>query len=282
MAGLVIWKLSLVEFFIEVLLFVILMFAGTFLKKIPKRRFFNIEEYFPKDEIHTLTQVFYLALMTACFVNVMYTLIYVNIDTIYFAILNLSLSLFIAITIDKSTLAHKLFILVLVPYGALTYLLFNFPLVGLVNFVQVPVFIYLIKYYYDKFMGYTESHGLGISIVLLFSIIFVSFLITSFIENKNPLDAIVMVSNAFATNGYVVYETSDIGKVNNLVLSWMSIILPAVATATLTSAILTRRFNRELNDYKEKFDTLNNRFDEFNSRFEEFEKFIKERENQDR
>ena len=276
MVNFVLFELTPVQFLIEFLLFVILMFVGIYLKKIPKIRFFNIGEYFPKDEIHTLTQVAYLALMTACFVNVMYTLIYVNIDTTYFAILNFSLSLFIAITIDKSTLVRKLFIVVLVPYGALTYLLFNSPLVGLVNFVQVPVFIYLIKHYYDKFMDYTESHGLGISIVLLFTIIFVSFLITSIIENKNPLDAIVMVSNAFATNGYTVYGTSDIGKVNNLVLAWMSVILPAVGTATLTSAILTRHYNKKLKDYDDKLDILNNKFDEFQKSMDKIEKIIKD------
>lgn len=276
MVNFVLFELTPVQFLIEFLLFVILMFVGIYLKKIPKIRFFNIGEYFPKDEIHTLTQVAYLALMTACFVNVMYTLIYVNIDTTYFAILNFSLSLFIAITIDKSTFVRKLFIVVLVPYGALTYLLFNSPLIGLVNFIQVPVFIYLIKHYYDKFMDYTESHGLGISIVLLFTIIFVSFLITSIIENKNPLDAIVMVSNAFATNGYTVYGTSDIGKVNNLVLAWMSVILPAVGTATLTSAILTRHYNKKLKDYDDKLDILNNKFDEFQKSMDEMEKLIKD------
>lgn len=276
MVNFVLFELTPVQFLIEFLLFVILMFVGIYLKKIPKIRFFNIGEYFPKDEIHTLTQVAYLALMTACFVNVMYTLIYVNIDTTYFAILNFSLSLFIAITIDKSTFVRKLFIVVLVPYGALTYLLFNSPLIGLVNFIQVPVFIYLIKHYYDKFMDYTESHGLGISIVLLFTIIFVSFLITSIIENKNPLDAIVMVSNAFATNGYTVYGTSDIGKVNNLVLAWMSVILPAVGTATLTSAILTRHYNKKLKDYDDKLDILNNKFDEFQKSMDKIEKLIKD------
>lgn len=276
MVNFVLFELTPVQFLIEFLLFVILMFVGIYLKKIPKIRFFNIGEYFPKDEIHTLTQVAYLALMTACFVNVMYTLIYVNIDTTYFAILNFSLSLFIAITIDKSTFVRKLFIVVLVPYGALTYLLFNSPLIGLVNFIQVPVFIYLIKHYYDKFMDYTESHGLGISIVLLFTIIFVSFLITSIIENKNPLDAIVMVSNTFATNGYTVYGTSDIGKVNNLVLAWMSVILPAVGTATLTSAILTRHYNKKLKDYDDKLDILNNKFDEFQKSMDEMEKLIKD------
>lgn len=254
------------------------MMMGEFLKEIPriKRRFFNIREYFPKDEIHTLTQVAYLALMTACFINIMYICIYVNVATIYFAILSLSLSLFIAITIDKSTFAHKLLVLVLLPYGALTFLLFNHPLIGLVNFLQIPALIYLIKYYYDKFMEYTESHSLGISIVLLFLVIFISFLITSFIENKNPLDSILIVSNAFSSNGYAVPETSDIGKVNNLVLSWMGVILPGIGTATLTSAILTRHFNKKIKGYEDKIDVLNNKLDEFNGSMEELKKLIDE------
>ena len=125
-------------------------------------------------------------------------------------------------------------------------------------------------------MDYTESHALGISIVLLFTVIFVSFLITSFVENRNPLDSIVMVSNAFATNGYSVFGTSDIDKINNLILSWMSVLLPAVGTATLTSAILTRHFNKEVNECKDKIDDLNNKFDEFKKSMDEVEKLIKE------
>lgn len=212
----------------------------------------------------------------------MYIFIYINIATIYFAILSLSLSLLIAITIDKSTFAHKLLILVLLPYGALTYLLFNHPLIGLVNFVQIPALIYLIKYYYDRFMEYTESHSLGISIVLLYSVIFVAFLITSFIENKNPLDSIVIVSNAFSSNGYAVPETSDIGKINNLVLSWMGVILPGVGTATLTAAILTKHFNKKHKTYEDKFNELNDKLDEFKGSVENLEKTIKENDKKDK
>ena len=85
-----------------------------------------------------------------------------------------------------------------------------------------------------------------------------------------------MVSNAFATNGYTVYGTSDIGKVNNLILTWMSVILPAVGTATLTSAILTRHYNKKLKDYDDKLDVLNNKFDEFQKSMDKVEKLIKD------
>lgn len=87
-----------------------------------------------------------------------------------------------------------------------------------------------------------------------------------------------MVSNAFSSNGYAVPETSEIGKVNNLVLSWMGVILPGVATATLTSAILTKHFKKELKDYEDKFDVLNNKFDDVKTSMEQLEKSIKERD----
>lgn len=56
----------------------------------------------------------------------------------------------------------------------------------------------------------------------------------------------------------------------------MGIILPGVGTATLTSAILTRHFKKELNAYEDKFDELNNKFDEIKTGMEELKKSIKE------
>ncbi|WP_405290938.1 hypothetical protein [Methanobrevibacter sp.] len=235
-----------------------------------------MKEYLPEEEVHTLRQVAYLALMTACFINVMYTLIYVNTDTIYFAVLDITLSLYIAATIDKSKTICKLFVLLLVPYGALHYLLFGSPLIGLIDLIHVPVFIYFMKYYYDKFDEYTELHSLGIAIVLLFTIIFVSFIITSLVEAKTPLDAIVMVSNAFTSNGYVVLGHTDVGKINALVLVWMGFILSGAGTATLTAAILMRRFKGKLKDYDDKFEDLSNKFDEVNDNLEKLEKLIKD------
>ena len=270
--------ISAEQLIIEIIVFLILTLVGTFIvKALPKinSRFFDVEEYFPMDEIHTLTQIFYLGVMSACFINVMYTLIYVNVDTVYFALLDVTLSLYIAVTIDKSTIARKLLILLLVPYGALYFLLFNSSLIGLIDLIHVPVFIYFMKFYYDRFMEYTESNGLGITIILLFSVIFASFIITSFVEKGNPLDSIVMVSNAFTSNGYVVLGSTDAGKINGLILVWMGFIISGVGTATLTSAILIRHFNNRLKDYDDKFDDLNDKFDEFGKSIEELERLIK-------
>lgn len=269
---------TVVRILIEILLFLVLTGVGAFIVKkrpITGNKYFNLNEYFPEEEVHTLRQVAYLALMTACFVNVMYTLIYVNTDTVYFSILDVTLSVYIAATIDKSTTVRKLILLLLVPYGSLHYLLFGTPLVGFIDLIHIPVFLYFMKYYFDKFDEYTELHTLGIGVILLYAIIFFSFILTSIVEAKTPLDAIVMVSNAFTSNGYAVLGKSEVGKVNSVVLVWMGYILSGAGTATLTAAILKRQFKGKLKDYDDRFEDLNNKFDEVNDNLEKLEELIK-------
>ena len=204
-------------------------------------------EFFPEDEIHTLKQLVYLILMAFCFIDVLYSLIYNgSFELFYFVLFDIILSLYIAVTIDKSSLINKILILLLIPYGSLNFLMSGNSLVGLLDLMHVPVFIYFIKYYYDKFMDYTSSHGLGVTIILLFVIVFASFLLTQVAENVSPLNSLVMVSNAFTSNGYTVLGKSVPGKINSLFLVWGGYILSGVATATLTAAILIKHFNRRL------------------------------------
>ena len=114
---------------------------------------------------------------------------------------------------------------------------------GWLDLIHIPALIYLVKLAYDKFIEYTRSNSLGITILLLFSIIFISFLITQIVENKNPLDSLVMVSNAFTSNGYAVLGSSIAGKINSIFLVWGGYIISGAGTATLTAAILLRHFN---------------------------------------
>lgn len=253
-----------VPILIEIVLFIVLILVATFIvKKVfnSDSKFLNLEEYLPKEEIQMLTQLAYLALMSACFLNVMYTLIYVNFDTVYFALADVTLSLFIAVSIDKSTLSRKLVVLLLVPYGSLYFLLFNATLVGVLDLIHILVFIYFIKYYYDKFHEYTESNGLGIAVILVFIIIFVSFILTAVAENENPLHSILMVTNAFTSNGYAVLGDTDVGKLTSLMLAWSGYILATVGTATLTTALLSRHFRKRFDDYDDKLDALNDKID---------------------
>lgn len=244
----------LIQLAIELIIFLILMFLGIFIydKLLHNdNRLLKSREYFPEDEIHSLKQIFYLILLALCFINVLYSFVYVSGDLIYFALFDIILSLYIAVTLDKDSLKNKILILLLVPYGSLTFMLFGSSLVGLIDLIHVPIFLYFMKVYYDKFEEFTESNGLGIAIILLFSLIFVSFIFTQIVEGVNPLDSFIMVSNAFTSNGYAVLGNSILGKLNSLVLVWGGYVLSSVGTATLTAAILMRHFNKRFDELEE-------------------------------
>lgn len=223
-------------------------------------RILNPAEYFPEEELHSLRQIFYLIMMGFFFVIILYTLVFVNGDLYTFTIIDLIISLYLAVNLDKSSLKNKLLFILIIPYGSLTFLLFGDTLIGILDLIHIPVYIYFIKLYYDKFKEYTESHSLGITIILLFTIIFISFFITQFTEGVNPLDSLVMVSNAFTSNGYAILGNSTVGKINSIILVWGGYLLSGVGTATLASAILIRHFN---------------------SRFEKLEKMIEENNKKD-
>ena len=182
---------------------------------------------------------------------------------------------------DKSSLKNKIVLLFLIPYGSLTYLLFGNSLMGIMALINIPALIYFIKLYYDRFREYTESNGLGIAILLLFSIIFVSFFITQIAENVTPLDALVMVSNAFTSNGYSILGSSIVGKINEIFLVWGGYLLSGVGTATLTAAILKRHFdiqNEELNDKIEKLDNKIEKLEELDNKIEKLEDLLEKKQ----
>jgi hypothetical protein len=232
----------------EIISFLILATAaGYILKKIKGKSYkiLNPQEYIPEEEIHSLKQMFYLIMMGLFFINIMYSMTFVETEVPYIAIFDIALSLFLAVTLDKSSIKNKILILVLVPYGSMTFFLYGHSLIGLLDLIHVPVFIYFIKVYFDKFKEYTESNSLGIAIILLFTIVFISFIFTQIVETENPLDSLVMVSNAFTSNGYSVLGTTIPGKLNSLVLVWSGYILSGVGTATLTAALLIKHFNKK-------------------------------------
>lgn len=246
--------ISVIELFIVLIVFFVLMGIGTFIYKRIRNssnQFLNPLEYFPQEELHSLKQVFILIIMALCFINVLYSMVFYDGDLIYFAIFDILLSVFIAVTIKKETNWDKLLVILLVPYGSLCYVFFRFQPIALLDFIHIPVFLYMVKYYYDKFREYTQTNSLGVTIVLLFAIVFISFLVTVTVESGNPLDSLVMVSNAFTSNGYAVLGSTIPGKINSIFLVWSGYIISGVGTATLTVAILTKYFNKRLDELEE-------------------------------
>ena len=234
----------------EIIVFFILVAIGTVVYKRVRagsNALSNLGEVLPEDEIHTLKQVFYLTLMSLAFIDILYALISTE-GLFYFAIFDILLSLFLAIILDKSSLKGKIILLLLVPFDSINLLISGSLLLSIIDLIHVVVFLYFIKFYYDKFRQYTESNGLSITIVILFALVFISFIVTQIVEGVYPLDSLVMVSNAFTSNGYAVLGTTIAGKLNAIVLVWGGYILSGVGTATLTAAILMKHFNHRFED----------------------------------
>ena len=257
------------EFVISILIFGILFIVGKFIyKKLKnsKSRILNPLEYFPEEEVQTLKQVFYLIMMLIFFVFILYIMIFHGNDVKGIAFLQVIVSLYVALTLDYSSWNNKILFFLLIPYETIIFIVFNNSLIiWPIYVIHIFVYIYLIKVYFDKFRQYTETNSLGITIILLFSLIFFTFIVTTIAESVDPLSALVMVSNAFTSNGYAILGKTGIGKLTALTLVWSGYTISGVGTATLTAAILLRH-NRK----REK---------ELNKRLDELEALIKNNQN---
>ena len=236
-------------------LYLVSSYILKYLKRNRHKRLLNSTEYLPKEETQTLKQVFYLIIITLCFVDILYSLVFWSSDDFYrhFIFYDVLVSLIACLAIKKDTLTEKIILIFLIPLSSLLHSTLDDPAILLVILLAVHFIglAYVIKVYYGKFIHFTESNGLGISILLLFGLVFVSFIFTSFAEGKNLLDSLVMVSNAFTSNGYAVLGDTPIGKLNSLFLVWGGYILSGVGTATLTAALLSRHFNKRFEELEE-------------------------------
>lgn len=239
----------LIHFSIEMVIFLVVMAIGMFIVKRVRNssnQALNPHEYLPEEEIQTLKQVFYLIMMALFFVDFVYSFIVLKGEIFYLALFDVALCLFAAVLLDKESWKNKLIVFFLLPFGSLSYLLFGSSFLFIFDVIHIPILLYIITVYYRKFREYTESNGLGFTIILLFAIIFFSFILTMGVENRNPLDSLVMVSNAFTSNGYAVLGNSVVGKINSLLLVWGGYVISGAGTATLTAAILLKYFNRRI------------------------------------
>lgn len=282
--------------YLFVLVLIVLIYLGvikaaniiySYLRKHRENRLFNPSEYLPEEEIHTLRQVFFLIVIAMSFTIIIYTLIALSIHSFsnYFVFIDILLSLFVCLIIKKETVFEKIVFLSLIPYASTlfsyldvlmidptTKVLIN-PIMYYITMIFIVFhligFLYVIKAYISKFNQYTESNGLGISILLLIGIVFFSFIFTPLTEGVDLLDALVMVSNAFTSNGYAVLGTSTLGKINSVILVWGGYILSGVGTATLATALISKHFHRKFEDMNEKMDQLQKSIDALNDDIKE-------------
>lgn len=242
----------LYQLIITVLIFLILFAVGRIIYRLLKNSdsvFLDPKEYLPEDEITTLKQVYYLIMMFIFFIFLLYTFIIQDSDVASLTYLEILIALYVLITLDYDSWKHKVIFFLMIPYGSICFNVFGSSPILNLDLVHIISYVYMMKFYYGKFRTYTETNGLGITIVLLFALIAISFVNTLIVEHQGPLNAIVMVSNAFTSNGYAILGSSSLGKLNSIVLVWGGYILSGAGTATLTAAILIKHFNK-------KFDAL--------------------------
>ncbi len=250
---------SILEILLIIVIFIISMYAVRFIitkfkstDLYKNSRFFNPLEYFPPEKISDLKQVSYL-IMILVFVVISLYLIFDWNDGIYFiSALDIIISSYLAIRLGGDSFKDKVILFLLVPFGSISRLFVDVnSIVILFDIFHVLGYLYFIEVYYRKFVKFTENNGLGITILLLFGIISVSFVFTIFTEGVSPLDSMTMVSNAFTSNSFEASGKVALGKINSLVLAWGGFVLSGAGTATLAVSIVMRYVNRQFDEMEE-------------------------------
>ena len=224
---------------------------GRLINRFKKSRLSNPLEYFPSEAVFLLKQVFYLAVIMVIIIICLYLTFDWNEGFYFIYLLDIVVSIYLALKMDKDSRKDKVLLFLLIPFGSITALLFGDGIVVLLDLTHIIGYLYFIKVYFRKFVDYTENNGLGITIILLFAIILISFLFTILVENVSPMDSMTMVSNAFTSNSLDASGKNIIGKLNSLVLAWSGFILSAVGTATLAVSIVNNYVDRQFSEMKE-------------------------------
>lgn len=224
------------------------------IKSIPElkdSKLLNPLEYFPHEAVLNLKQVFYLVMILVFIVLALYSIFKWNDGSYYICILDIIVSIYLVRSINRTSVKDNIILFLLIPISSLTYLLFGYHAFVLFEYLHALGYLYFIEVYYRKFVKYTENNNLGITIMLLFSIILISFLFTMIVEEVSPLDSIVMVSNAFTSNSFDAAGNTVVGKLDSLLLAWGGYILSGVGTATLAVSMIRRHVDRQFDDMEE-------------------------------
>lgn len=248
----------ILQLFTALVVFAVLAYVGKFLFNKVKNssyskssKLFNLKEYLPYEQVTEIHQIYYLMMIVIFSLNILYLIYYWKGNLTAFIAFDILVSIYLAKNIDMGSFKNKLLLFLLVPFNSICVLIFGDSQIFFMHYLHVLVFFYFIKVYYDKFMDYSETNSLGIAIMLLFLIVFISFLFTIPVENVSPLNSLVMVSNAFTSNGYTILGSTDLGKINSLVLVWSGFILSGVGSATLAVSIMMRHINGKFDELEE-------------------------------
>ena len=236
-------------------IFVFLVYLGKYINnwlhsspRFKNSKFMNPLEYFPSEQVMLLKQVAYLIGIFVFVIIILYLFFGWDDGVIAISVLDILISIYLAINVTNKSFKDYVILFLLVPLGSIIRLAFGDSLITLLEIFHILGYLYFIKVYYRQFLDYTENNGLGIAIILLFSIIMVSFLFTLIAEDVSPIDSITMVSNAFTSNSFEASGKTVGGKLNSLLLAWGGFLLSGVGTATLSVSIIRGYVDRQFDD----------------------------------
>ena len=170
---------------------------------------------------------------------------------IFISVLDILISIYLTFKTSTDSLKGKVMLFLLIPFASIARLTFGEGMIVFLDIFHIFAYLYFIQVYYRKFVNFTQNYGLGITILLLFAIVLVSFLFTILVEGVSPLDSMVMVSNAFTSNSFDASGNSIVGKLDSLVLAWGGFLLSAVGTATLAVSIIRRRVDHKFDEMED-------------------------------
>ena len=116
-----------------ILVFLAIYFGSSYIikyiKKFRHNRLLNSTEYLPEEETQTLRQVAYLIILTICFVDIIYSLIFWDSAGFYmhFIFFDIVASLIASLTIKKESNVEKIIFILLLPLSSLVHMTFDEP-----------------------------------------------------------------------------------------------------------------------------------------------------------
>lgn len=248
---------SIFQLLVAAVIFVLLVYIVKFtLDKIKSSsfiknsRFSNPLEYFPSEALFYLEQIFYVAMILIVVLIILYQIFNWTEGSGFIIALDIIISIYICIIRSWDSLSDKVLLFLLIPFSSITEIVFG-NAYSLFNLFHILGYLYFIQFYYREFLKHTQSKGLGLSLIVTFSILLISFLFTILAEGVSPMDSMTMVTNAFTSNSFDASGKIMAGKINSLVLAWGGFILSIIGTATLSVSIIMKYVSSEFEDIKD-------------------------------
>ena len=255
-----------IQIIVSVIIFLLLCFLGEQLKKLLENHYRKIikpEEYFPKEEILSFKQVTYLILILFIYIFIisLFYNIYFKVSSksgliLINCIIDIIISLFLIIFFYDFSNRSRIISVFLMPISSISYIVFGGTLLHYWDFIRIPTLLYFVTYIYNSFIRFTEKNNLQKLILIFLTIIFMSLVLTMFLENQNPINSLAMVSNEFTSNGYIAFGSSINGVLTSTFIAWSGYIISGVSTATLAATIVHRNSKKKFDKLEEKIDNL--------------------------